>query len=231
MKLAEVVPWGRTLDEYQRMFNLTDTDLSKRIVGVGDGPASFNAEMSAVGHSVVSIDPIYIFSETELKQRIDDTYQTVKRQLHEHSEQYNWTTFRDVESVCHERMRAMNLFLSDYEQGLQQSRYLPISLPKLPFSDGSFDVVLCSHLLFLYSEQLSETFHLESIRELIRVANDVRIFPIISLDGQPSSYLSTVVMECQAKGIQADIVNVDYHFQKGAHQMLRLSTNFTEPNR
>ncbi|GAB3707270.1 SAM-dependent methyltransferase [Spirosoma flavus] len=223
MKLAEVVPWGRTLSEYQRMFDLTSTDLTKRMLGVGDGPASVNAEMTGAGYNIVSVDPIYVFSTTDLKQRIDATYKTITEQLATHSEQYNWTIFRDIESVARERMNAMALFLSDYEQGLQEQRYLPVSLPTLPFSDRSFDVVLCSHLLFLYSEQLPESFHLESIRELTRLANDVRIFPIISLNGQPSPYLSSVFADCQQNGIQADILNVDYHFQKGAFQMLRLT--------
>ncbi|GAB3944580.1 SAM-dependent methyltransferase [Spirosoma harenae] len=222
MKLTEVVPWGRTLSEYQRMFNLTDADLAKRILGVGDGPASVNAEMTAAGRSVISVDPIYAFSATDIKRRIDDTYKTVTEQLATNSEQYNWTTFQDVESVARERMAAMTQFLGDYEQGLCQHRYLPVSLPTLPFSDGSFDLALCSHLLFLYSEQLTEAFHLASIRELTRVANDVRIFPIISLNGQTSPYLHSVLTDCQVNGIQADILTANYHFQKGAYQMVRL---------
>ena len=44
MKLEKVVPFGRSLDEYIKMFKLTVADLGKRILGVGDGPASFNAE-------------------------------------------------------------------------------------------------------------------------------------------------------------------------------------------
>ena len=46
MKLNEVVPWGRTLQEYKLMFNLSEIDLNKKILGCGDGPASFNAEMT-----------------------------------------------------------------------------------------------------------------------------------------------------------------------------------------
>lgn len=61
MKLEKIVPFGRSLDEYKNMFALMDGDLSKNIIGVGDGPASFNAEMFALGKPVVSIDPLYIF--------------------------------------------------------------------------------------------------------------------------------------------------------------------------
>lgn len=41
--LADVVPWGRTFEEYRAMFALTDADLDGRILGCGDGPAAFNA--------------------------------------------------------------------------------------------------------------------------------------------------------------------------------------------
>jgi hypothetical protein len=37
--LDQVVPWGRSFDEYQRMFALTGADLGL-ILGCGDGPAA-----------------------------------------------------------------------------------------------------------------------------------------------------------------------------------------------
>ena len=51
MKLEKIVPFGRSLDEYKSMFALSDSDSNKKIIGVGDGPASFNAEMFALGKS------------------------------------------------------------------------------------------------------------------------------------------------------------------------------------
>ena len=41
--LDQVVPWGRSFDEYRRMFALSDDDLTGSILGCGDGLASFNA--------------------------------------------------------------------------------------------------------------------------------------------------------------------------------------------
>ena len=41
--LATVVPWGRTFDEYRRMFALTNADAAGGVLGCADGPASFNA--------------------------------------------------------------------------------------------------------------------------------------------------------------------------------------------
>jgi hypothetical protein len=56
--LDRVVLWGRSFDEYRRMFNLTSEDLGGRIVGCGDGPASFNAEATVQGRQVISCDPL-----------------------------------------------------------------------------------------------------------------------------------------------------------------------------
>jgi hypothetical protein len=44
-----IVPWGRSFDEYRQMFALTEADLGGRLVGCGDGPASFNAEATRRG--------------------------------------------------------------------------------------------------------------------------------------------------------------------------------------
>ena len=56
-KLDQIAAWGRSFDEYVRMFSLTDSDLGKRFLGCGDGPASFNASMHTQGRAVVSVDP------------------------------------------------------------------------------------------------------------------------------------------------------------------------------
>ena len=76
MKLDQVVPFGRSLDEYARMFALSSQDLQKSILGVGDGPASFNAEGTAKGYNITSIDPIYQFDGAGIKQRFDGEHPT-----------------------------------------------------------------------------------------------------------------------------------------------------------
>ena len=44
--LENVVPWGRSYDEYVSMFDLTEVDLGLRLLGCGDGPAGFNAALT-----------------------------------------------------------------------------------------------------------------------------------------------------------------------------------------
>jgi hypothetical protein len=72
--LDQVVPWGRSFDEYRRMFALAEADLRVRIIGCGDGPAGFNAEATRRGVQVISCDPIYRWETAALRSRIAATY-------------------------------------------------------------------------------------------------------------------------------------------------------------
>ncbi|MBK1987888.1 SAM-dependent methyltransferase [Sphaerospermopsis aphanizomenoides BCCUSP55] len=222
MKLNEVVPWGRTLQEYKLMFNLSETDLNKKILGCGDGPASFNAEMTELGYSVISIDPIYDFSEDQIRQRVQETYEPIISQVRQNADRYVWNNFHDAQQLGDARLAAMEKFLLDYETGRKAGRYLSQSLPKLEFGDNQFELCVCSHLLFLYSDQLSLDFHIASIYELLRIAKEVRIFPLVKLDCEPSPYLEPVFNLFSIQQFNIEIQPVGYEFQKGGNQMLKI---------
>ncbi|MBP1907881.1 hypothetical protein [Methanolobus bombayensis] len=68
------------------MFDLTDEDLNKTILGCGDGPASFDYEMTRQGKSVVSVDPIYNQNRESVRNRIDESYVEVLEQARENQE-------------------------------------------------------------------------------------------------------------------------------------------------
>ena len=53
------------------------------------------------------------------------------------------------------------------------------ALPRLPFFDGAFDLVLCAHLLFIYARRFDFAWHLAACQELVRVsAGEVRLHPV-----------------------------------------------------
>jgi ubiquinone/menaquinone biosynthesis C-methylase UbiE len=95
-------------------------------------------------------------------------------------------------------------------------------LPSLPFADGAFDLALCSHFLFLYSQQHDAAFHVQSMRELCRVAREVRVFPLLALGGQPSPHLGAAREALTAEGWHSSIERVPYEFQRGGFEMLRV---------
>lgn len=218
--LDKVVPWGRSYAEYVSMFGLTPADLGSRILGCGDGPAEFNAELSKRGGTIVSVDPVYMFDVEQIKSRIAETYATVMAQLHTNQDDFVWDAIPSLEKLGEIRMSAMDAFLADFEQGKQQGRYLVGELPSLPFANGQFDMALSSHFLFLYSAHLSAEFHLQALEEMLRVAREVRVFPLLALDGSVSPYLSVISEAFTRRGFAVQIKNVAYEFQRDGNQML-----------
>ncbi len=220
--LDQVVPWDRSYEEYTSMFSLTATDMVGRILGCGDGPASFNAEATRRGKTVVSCDPIYTFSSSDIEARIATTYEQVIDQTRQNQDEFVWEYITSVEELGQVRMAAMEAFLDDYPVGSAEGRYLSMALPSLQFPDGDFNLALCSHLLFLYSRQLDEAFHHSSLLELCRVAKEVRVFPLLEMGGALSPHLNGSVEMLRAAGHRVSITRVNYEFQRGAFEMLRI---------
>lgn len=218
--LSDVVPWGRTFAEYVAMFALTDADYRKGILGCSDGPASFNIEAKELGIGVISTDPIYRFSASDIRARVDETAPVIAKQLKDNTGEFVWRHFRDADAVVDARLEAMRRFLADYPAGAREGRYIDASLPTLPFRDQQFDLALCSHFLFLYSQQHDLEFHLAAIDELCRVATEVRIFPLMEMGSVQSRHLEDVVAHLRSDGHAVDRVKVGYEFQRGADEML-----------
>jgi SAM-dependent methyltransferase len=206
------------------MFALSDADLQLRILGCGDGPASFNAELTQRGGNIISIDPIYQFDTAQINSRIEETYAIVLEQLRQNQQDYLWETIPSVEKLGEIRMAAMKLFLQDYDSGKNDGRYIAGELPFLPFENAQFDLALSSHFLFLYSEHLSAEFHLQALQEMLRVATEVRVFPLVTLNGKTSPHLEFILEALKNQGFSTRIRQVAYQFQRGANQMLVISS-------
>ncbi|REG99736.1 SAM-dependent methyltransferase [Flavobacterium aquicola] len=218
-ELKNVVPWGRTLEEYTKIFKLTDSDLDNRIISFGDGPASFNSEMTKLDKTVVSLDPIYQFTKAKLKQRIDETKETVMEQMRTNQEKFVWKNIKNVDELEQIRMGAMSNFINDFELGKEQQRYVYHELPNsTKYNTQEFDLGLSSHFLLLYS-QLGLDFHIQSITEMLRISKEIRIFPILNLNAVRSEVLEGVISHFESD-FDVKIESSDYEFQKGGNEML-----------
>ncbi len=220
VKLKEVVPLGRSFDEYRFMFNLSRDDLDKRIIGVGDGPASFNAEMREMGKIVVSVDPIYFFTAKDIARKFDKLFDNVIEQVRNTPGDWTWTYHMSPDDLRDHRRKALSKFATDFETGKKEGRYLTGELPALEFQDGTFDIALCSHFLFLYSDHYDYNFHKAAIYEMLRVANDVRVFPLVDLMLNRSPYLEQLSKELEADGYTVKIKKVPYEIQRGGNEMM-----------
>jgi hypothetical protein len=202
------------------MFALTPGDLAGGIIDCAPGPASFNAELSAVGHEVISCDPLYSLTADEIQARIKATFDTLVANARATRDEFVWPDITSPEHLGEVRMRAMQRFLTDFPKGRAEGRYLDQALPHFDLRDDAFDLALCSHFLFTYTEQLSADFHIAAIEEMCRVASESRIFPLLKGYGGPSQHLEPVIDGLRERGYEAAIIEVPYEFQRGGDQML-----------
>lgn len=170
----------------------------------------------------MSVDPLYQWGRAPIAQRIRETTPTLLQQVVACRHQFEWEQIPSPDALRHTRLGAMDIFLADYEAGRQAGRYVTATLPHLPFPPGHFDQVLCSHLLFTYSAQLDFTFHLAALRAMARAGRELRVFPLVTLKGEPSPHLETVRRALAAEGMESELCPVTYRFQRGATHMLRV---------
>ena len=221
MELTEAVPWGRLASEYISMFSLTPQDMTRRILDCAGGPSSFTSELTKQGKRVVSCDPLYEFTVEEISQRIKETYPKMMALNEVNKDNFRWDMYGSPAQLGQIRMRATRWFLDDYPEGKELGRYVCGELPSLPFASGSFDLALCSHFLFTYSEQFTAGFHVQSIIEMARVAHEVRIFPVLTaFTSELSPHLPAVMEALREQGYSVEVCSVSYEFQKGGNRML-----------
>ena len=90
----------------------------------------------------------------------------------------------------------------------------------LEFPDGLFDAVLCMGVIDALRDRR------QAIREMLRVAREVRIFPLLDVNAQESRYLDGI-LECFQK-FKPELHKVNYEFQRGGDKMLRLRNDGEE---
>lgn len=128
------------------MFALKESELGLRMLGCGDGPAGFNSVFTQMGGYAISLDPIYKFTVAQLRERIAETYQAVIQQVQKNQIDFVWEGITSIDELGRIRMNAMEIFLSDFESGKKEGRYVVGELPNLPFKNKQFDIALSSHL-------------------------------------------------------------------------------------
>ncbi len=214
MQLEQSNSFGRSLDEYKHMFSLSPEDIDRKILSVADGSASVNAEMFQLGKNYFSVDPLYRFSAEDIEQQFHQVATNVFRQVEQSPADWVWTYHRDLEALQQTRPRVMQTFVADLPLGIKTGRYRAGELPQLDFADRTFDLILCSHFLFLYSEHFSYEFHRDSVIEMLRVADEVRIFPLLTLNLEVSPYLAALQEEFRDFPWQIKVEKVPYEFKR-----------------
>lgn len=229
---GDVLVSARSLAEYRAMFGLTDTDLAGSVLDCPGGAASFTAEARQQGVDVVAVDPAYppagpaadrSRALRQLGEHAATEAQRGSAWARERAGDFVWTFFPTPEEHLAQRLRAATAFTE--HAAAEHEHYVRASLPQLPFDDGAFDLVLCSHLLFSYADRLDDVFHLAALTELVRISRgEVRVYPLVVVGGgEEHPGLGALLERLAADGVVADLRPTDgYGFQRGADRVLVL---------
>lgn len=209
--------------EYRAMFALADADLAAgSVLDCCAGGSSFVAETA--GRRVMAVDPAYRLGPMELAGRVLAALGDGERIIEAHRDRFDWSWYGDPLRRREMRAGAARAFLADIRA--RPDRYVAGALPELPLADDSFELVLCSHLLFTWAETFGVEWHRRALAELVRVARrEVRIFPlVVAGTGEGVPFLKTLRAQLHEAGHHTRLRPVPYRFQRGAHHMLVIET-------
>jgi SAM-dependent methyltransferase len=218
-----VLVTSRSYAEYVAMFDLDEASLAgARVLDCSAGAADFTAEARARHADAVAVDPAYALARDVLAETARASLDSGNAIAAQHADRFTWTWYGDRAARDRMRRQALARFVVDVTTN--SSRYVAGALPALPFRDASFDLAVCSHLIFTWADQLGQAWHHAALLELVRVAREVRVFPtIVQGAGTPVPFWDALVRELTAGGCHADLRRVPYEFQVGGDHMLVLT--------
>lgn len=222
LELDRFVFLGRTWEEYLLIFNVKEEQLmGKRVLDCPGGACAFTAVANQKGIHAVAADLAYYFSPEELKEKgLNDIEYTLEK-IEQVKNRCRWDHFKNVEELKNERLQALTQCIEDMER--DRGRYVPAILPVLPFENDSFDHTFSAHFLFMYADKIDYKFHLQTIKELMRVTKDeIRIFPITDMNGKRYEKIDEIKEWISTQGWEATEVKASYELHQNSHTMLNI---------
>ncbi|MFB5663722.1 SAM-dependent methyltransferase [Alteribacillus sp. HJP-4] len=222
LDLERIVFIGRTFEEYLDMFSLSKEELQgKKILDCPAGACSFTAVGNKSGLDVTACDIAYYHSGEDLKNKGLKDIEHAMDHMQKAKDNYKWDYFNDIEDLRKHRLSALTDCANDMKESSE--RYIPVTLPSLPFKNGEFDILLSAHFLFMYADRLDYQFHKETLNELLRVSKEeIRIFPLVDLEGKRYKDLDKLISYLSDIGCTVEEVKVPYEFQTNANSMLKI---------
>jgi hypothetical protein len=221
MDTNHISVWGRTLDEYIKMFNLDNLTESTKILSIADGPSTFNLQLRQMGINVTSVDPIYSLTIKELKDVFEKSFLFNKQLFTENPNSFNFKNEKEMKQLLAKRRSTFDSFIIDFEQHRENYHYG--KLPSLEFQDNNFDLCVCSNLLFIFDHIFNLDFHIKSIKEMLRLSAEVRIFPLYNIHGEQSECVSGVTRFLTDNSINWEIIQNDYNVYINGNRFLKIN--------
>ncbi|RIX54056.1 methyltransferase domain-containing protein [Paenibacillus nanensis] len=216
----------RGYEEYLSMFGLTEAELSTGpILDVAAGGSSFTAEARSRGYQAFAVDPRYGGDVQKWIAEAREEIATSTAKLDALKDRFDWSYYGSIDRHREGREASLTKFASHVQSEDGVFCYKGGSLPKLPYQDHEFSLVLCSHFLFLYAEQFGYSFHENAVRELMRVCRPggkVRIYPLISLHWKPYEKLEGLMEMIRREGGAPALKNSSLPFIPDSNQFLEI---------
>lgn len=216
----------RSYEEYVRMFDLTEAVLKEgRVLDVAAGGSSFIAEANARGYSAIAVDPRYDADVLQWIEEATEEITTSTAKLAKLEGSFDWSYYGSLEGHRAGRERSISLFKEHVLSREGSSSYVYGKLPELPFPDHHFSLVLCSHFMFLYANQFGPEFHIQAIKELMRICKpngEIRIYPLISLNWEPYPELEQLLEGIRMDGGTAELLPSHLPFIPTSDRYLRI---------
>ncbi|WP_424766771.1 class I SAM-dependent methyltransferase [Paenibacillus sp. sgz302251] len=216
----------RSFEEYVRMFDLTEADLTGgKLLDVAGGGSSFTADASARGIAAVAVDPRYGAGAQQLVAEAAKEIESSTAKLAMLMDRFNWSYYGSLENHRQGRMASLDRFSKHICHDTEQSCYVQGKLPELPFENDQFSLVLCSHFLFLYASQFGPDFHEQSVKELMRICKpggQIRIYPLISLSWEPYPELKQLLEIIEENGGVPELLPSNLPFIPGSNRFLNI---------
>lgn len=208
------------------MMSLADADLARGpILDVAAGASSFTAGARARGFEASAVDPLYSLTLAEMRGHGQDEIALSTEKLSRIAHTFQWDYYKTINHHRENREVSLACFLADYALDSGRDCYRVGCLPHLPFPDEQFSLVLSSHFLFLYHEQFPYSFHIRSIRELVRVlrkGGEIRLYPLVVLNRDPYPHLDQLCGDLLADGLCIELLPTAFRFLEGATEILSI---------
>jgi ubiquinone/menaquinone biosynthesis C-methylase UbiE len=221
-----VVMTCRSYEEYVQMFMLDEHLLKKgKVLDVASGGSSFVAELNKRGHNAIGVDPLYRLPVEEMSTHGDTEIAIANQKLDKVKHLYVWDSYGSLDTHNEIRLNSFKQFLNSYEKDAKKEKYIAATLPSLPFEDETFSLILCNHFLFLYQDQFDYQFHLDAIKELIRITKKdgvIRIYPLVGFKNEVFPYINQLMATLDNDGIKIELSKTDFRFLPSATHFLSI---------
>lgn len=220
---AGVAATCRGFDEYKRMFDLPDRLEGKRILDIAGGASSFTVDCCSRGIDAQAVDPRYAYAPEIVLADAREEIETSTEKLRSLAHRFDWSYYGNIDLHRAGRLDSFQRFAADFAAADANNRYVAGALPSLPFANETFDIVLCSHFLFLYADQFDASFHERAVLDMIRICRpggQVRIYPLKSLRWEPYPQMDSLLTAICSTGAVPSIEQSHLPFIPDSSKML-----------